>query len=294
MDFELAKIKTEINIVGFHSIYYFEFDKNFYSTPEKHDFWELVYVDSGKIIAIADKIGCTLTQGQVIFYRPMELHSHVSNKKDPNNLLIISFSCKKEDKIMEFFEKKIFELENSSKKILSLFLSEAKNALVSIPNKYEDKSPLDFSEAKLGSVQLLQCYLTEFLFSVIRSSEGSIQPIYHTQSAKTMAENSAIEVITNYLADNIGISLSLDDICEKFAISKPYLCKTFRLAKGESPIKYFTQLKIMEAKRLIREGQNNMAQISEILGYKSIYHFSRMFKKFAGISPLEYKRSINK
>ena len=293
MDFELVKVKNDINIIGFHSIYYFEFDKNFYHSPEKHDFWELVYVDSGVITAITDGMGCDLTQGQVIFHKPMEPHCHISNKKDPNNLLVISFSCDKNDKIMDFFNRKIFDLEKGSKKILSLFLEEAKHALDKIPNKYDDKSPLDFSRAALGSVQLLQCYLIEFLFSLIRGSEDLFRHVYHTQSAKRMAENSVIDAIVNYFADNIGVSLTLDEICEKFSVSKPYLCKSFKVSTGESPINYFTELKIKEAKRLIRDGHNNMAQISASLGYKSTVHFSRMFKKTAGVSPLEYKRSIN-
>jgi len=293
MDFELVEAKNDINIIGFHSIYYFEFDKNFYHAPEKHDFWELVYVDSGVITAITDGMGCDLKQGQVIFHKPMEPHSHISNKKDPNNLLVVSFSCSKDDKIMDFFDRKIFDLEKGSKKILSLFLEEAKNALNKIPGKYENKSPLDFSGAAIGSVQLLQCYLVEFLFSLIRGSEDLSQRVYYTQSAKRMADNSIIDAIINYLTDNIGLSLTLDGICEKFSISKPYLCKSFKLSTGESLINYFTELKIKEAKRLIRDGHNNMAQISASLGYKSTVHFSRMFKKIAGVSPLEYKRSIN-
>lgn len=293
MDFELVKVKNDINIIGFHSIYYFKFDKNFYHSPEKHDFWEMVYVDSGVIIAITDGIGCDLTQGQVIFHKPMESHCHISNKKDPNNLLVVSFSCGKDDKIMDFLDRKIFDLRESSKNILSLFIEEAKNALGKIPGRYEDKSPLDFSGAAAGSVQLLQCYLIEFLFSLIRGGEDLSRRVYHTQSAKRMAENSVIDAIVNYFADNIGVSLTLDDICRKFTVSKPYLCKSFKLSTGVSPINYFTELKIKEAKKLIREEHNNMAQISASLGYKSAVHFSRMFKKTAGVSPLEYKRSIN-
>jgi hypothetical protein len=63
MEFQMVKIKKDIEILGFNSIYYFELDKIFYHTPEKHNFWELVYVDSGKINAIVDGIGCNLEQG---------------------------------------------------------------------------------------------------------------------------------------------------------------------------------------------------------------------------------------
>ena len=76
--FELQPVRYEIEIKGFHGIYYFEFSKNFSHTPEKHEFWEMVYVDNGKIVATSDGITKTLSQGQVIFHEPGELHSHVS------------------------------------------------------------------------------------------------------------------------------------------------------------------------------------------------------------------------
>jgi len=290
MEFEMIQIKNDIEILGFNSIYYFELDKNFYHMPEKHDFWEMVYVDSGKANAIVDGIGCILTQGQVIFHKPMESHSHVSNKKVPNNILVISFTCNSET--MNFFNKKIFNLENNSKKILSLFLNEAKNALIKLPNKFEDKSPLNFKNAKLGSEQLMQCYIIEFLFSLIRSSETSFQAMRHTEDSKRIAKNSMVDSIENYLINNIYLPLTLQDICDKFIISKTYLCRLFKAATGKSPIDYFIELKIIEAKNLIREDEYNITQISDKLGYTSIHHFTRMFKRVTGFSPLAYKKSI--
>ena len=57
MDFALQRIQREIEIEGFHSLYYFEFDKNFSHMPEKHDFWEMIYIDEGEVDAITDGQG---------------------------------------------------------------------------------------------------------------------------------------------------------------------------------------------------------------------------------------------
>ena len=94
--FDTQGIKCEISIDGFNSIYYFEFGKEFTHAPEKHDFWEMVYVDSGEINAITNGLGCTLRQGQVIFHEPMEVHAHVSNNRVANTMLVISFTTKSE------------------------------------------------------------------------------------------------------------------------------------------------------------------------------------------------------
>lgn len=292
MAFELAEIKEEIKLKGFHSIYYFEFDKNFYHTPESHDFWELAYVDSGEINATADGAGYRLTQGQVIFHRPMELHSHFSNRRDPNNILIVSFSS--DSQVMNLFDWKIFQINDGSKKILSLFLAETKKALGKIPNRYEDKSALDFSHAEFGSVQLMECYLIEFLYSLIRGNTAAVTPIQNTPASRALGENSLVELVRRYLDFHKMEALSLEQICEEFYISKSYLCRLFKENTGESVMEYFNQLKIKEAKTLIRTDRYTITQIADLLGYAGIHQFSRAFKNTTGFSPLAYKKSIQR
>lgn len=290
MDFQLIKIEPDIQISGFHSIYYFEFDKTFYHPSEKHDFWELVYVDDGKINAIVDGVGCELSKGQVIFHTPMEAHSHIANQKDSSNLVVISFSCS--SPIMGFFTRKIFNLEKDSQKILSLFMKETKNAMGYLPGDYFNKSPLDFSHATPGSVQLMQCYLVEFLFSLIRSDESSVQTMIYTKDSRLIAESSLVSSIETFMEEHVSSAPSLATLCEHFSVSRTYLCRAFKNGTGKSPVDYWIDLKIKKAKRLIREENQNISQISESLGYSSIHHFTRMFKKVTGLSPSAYKTSV--
>lgn len=289
MDFEMVPVQTELVIEGFHSVYYFEFDPNFYHLPEKHDFWEMVYVDAGRIDAIVDGIGCTLSKGQVIFHKPMESHSHIANHKDASNLLVVSFSC--HSPLMNEFDKKIFSLEKAPQTILSLFLKEAKNALGELPGEYENKAPLDFSHAKLGSVQLMQCYLVEFLFSLLRSKEGAVA-MRHTEASRRMAESTLADGIARYIESHVEEVPSLETLCRHFSISKAYLCRIFKTGTGSSPVDYWISLKIKEAKRLLREGEYNITQIADRLGYASIHHFSRTFKRVTGTSPTAYQSLI--
>jgi len=59
-----------------------------------------------------------------------------------------------------------------------------------------------------------------------------------------------------------------------------------------SIMEYFKQLKIKEAKVLIRENNHNFTEISEILGYNSIHYFSRIFKNETGMTLSEYDNSV--
>lgn len=289
MDFELHPIKREIKIEGFNSIYYFEFGKDFYHPPEKHDFWEMMYVDSGKINSISDGIGSIVTQGQLVFNRPQEIHAHVSNKIDPNNMLVISFTC--HSPAMKFFNKKIFTLGKTEKTLLSLFMKEAERALGTIPGEYTDKNALDFSQAPTGSLQLLECYLTELLL-VLMQGEGSSESAKRSEVSRELAQSSIAELMADYLKENVYGSVTLSMICQKFFMGKSQVCKIFSDYIGKGPIEYYSALKLSEAKKLLREGKS-VSDVSDSLGYSSIHIFSRAFKKAVGISPTEYRKKIN-
>lgn len=288
--FELQPIKYEINIKGFNSIYYFEFGKNFSHTPERHNFWEMVYVDKGSITAITNGVACTLEQGQVLFHEPNEIHSHISDNKVSNNMLVISFTT--DDVAMQFFNKKCFTLDKTSKTLLSLFLQEAKNALGKIPDKYEDKRNLNFENSPLGSTQLLQCYLTELLIRLLRNVDTFSEHIYSNEESRTIASNSIIELVKEYMNNNIYSSLALKDLCKHFMLGKSQLSKIFKDTTGKSLMEYYNNLKITESKKLIREENYSISEISDMLGYSSIHIFSRAFKKAVGFSPTAYKKSI--
>lgn len=285
--YPLTPVKTDIYIEGFHFIYYFEFDKYHFHPPERHDFWEMVYVDRGKIIAFADGITYSLEEGQAIFHKPGVLHSNISNKDEANNMLVISFSCTNE--CMDYFEKhNIFTLDKTSKTLLSLFMQEAQNALGKISNDYHDDSPLDFSNAQFGSAQLMKFHYVEFLVKLIRDS-AQIPPdtLYHPFPHHAWAE-----LVVAYLKQNIYSSINLNDICENFAIRKSRLSVLFKEYTGKSPMHFYADLKIDAAKKLLRENTLSVSEIAEKLNYSGINNFSRAFKEATGFAPTKYRNSI--
>lgn len=284
--FKLQRIKKEIEIEGFHSIYYFEFGKEFTHAPEKHDFWEMVYVDGGEIIAVTNGVLCSLEQGQVIFHEPMEIHAHISDNRVANNMLVVSFTSDSE--IMKYFKGKIFTLDKTTKTLLSLFMEEAKNALGEIPADYEYKEDLCFLPEIFGSSQLLLSYFTEFLIKLVRDSNSASS----LKNSRVVANDSIIERICDYMQSNIYSNITLKDICSQFFQSKTKLCKIFNESTGQSPMQYYSDLKTKEAKKLIREKNHSLTEISKMLGYSSIHNFSRAFKKMVGMSPTAYSKSI--
>ncbi len=286
----LTPTKTAVEIDGFHTIYYFEFGKEFTHAPEKHDFWEMVYVDKGSIIAVTDGIGCPLSQGQAIFHEPGEVHAHISDNEVANNMLVVTFTCKSSS--MDFFRKKTFTLDKTSRMLLSLFTDEAERAMGKLPNEYSDGRPLDFSREEFGASQLMKFHFAEYLIKLLRSGTEFGGKIQYNAESRTIAKNSIVDLICEYMQTHLGENLSLEHVCNYFFIGKSQLSSMFRERMGESPMQYYANLKVTEAKKLLREDNLSVSQITDILGYSGIHNFSRAFKKATGFSPTEYKKSI--
>ena len=108
-----------------------------------------------------------------------------------------------------------------------------------------------------------------------------------------MAENALVDSVLQYIGDRVTQTPSLSTLCSHFSVSRTYLCRVFKDVTGTSPVDYWIDRKIIEAKKLLREGKLNVTQVSELLGYNSIHHFTRMFKRCTGIPPTAYKTSVN-
>ena len=176
--------------------------------------------------------------------------------------------------------------------LMLVILKEARNALGKVPGNYEDKDNLHFLSTAFGSTQLLQCYFAEFLIRLIRGGNTLSELVLSSKQSRSIANDSISELITEHMKNNIYSTLTLKDVCSQFLLGKTQLCKIFKESIGESPMEYYMGLKIKEAKKLIREKNYSISQISEMLGYSSIHNFSRAFKKAIGMSPIAYGKSI--
>ena len=98
---------------------------------------------------------------------------------------------------------------------------------------------------------------------------------------------SAVEKAKKYMEENFSKDISLEDVSMKVDISSYYFSKLFKEETGRNFIEYLTELRMEEAKRLLRETDMSMKEICLSVGYSDPNYFSRNFKKYAGITPTE-------
>ncbi len=102
-----------------------------------------------------------------------------------------------------------------------------------------------------------------------------------------------IEIAMHYITENYqNCTLNNQMLAQLCGMSTDYFRKTFEKMYGISPMKYLHNFRIKKAKAILQSDYVSIGQIAESVGYSNIYHFSKMFKQYTGMSPSEYaKRS---
>jgi AraC-like DNA-binding protein len=94
---------------------------------------------------------------------------------------------------------------------------------------------------------------------------------------------------TALLERELEQSISGDALAAKLGVSRPHLLATFKRDTGTTLHDYATTLRVTRAKELLHNTNLSVGEIATRLGYKSIFHFSRVFKTETQVSPREYR-----
>ncbi len=292
-NFTRIKFNSVIEIKSVITLFYMEFNKDFEYPGEKHDFWEMVYIDQGEVICTADKNNFVLKSGEIVFHKPNEFHNLKSNRVNPPNVSIITFECNSPE--INYFEGKIFKLSPDERSILSQLFNEG----LSCFKMDDENNPLIQrmtikESAPFGSSQMTKNLLEMFLILLRRNKAIATKEQRNNLIIDGIAVSEHVKEVLDIINCNIYSILSIKEICKQLNISKSYLKKIFSQYYKGGIIHYYNSLKIKEAKKLLRENNLTITQISEALCFESPQYFSKCFKKFTNKTPTQYKKSIIK
>lgn len=273
-----------IKIDKFYTVNFFDLSPSFNTDVHNHNDWELLYVDRGEVSCFIDGECIYLKQGELMVHSPHKIHRTVCNGKKSASIFNVHFISNSQ--ALDYFNDKAFTVSAKTAEALKKLIDEC-NLTYRV-----SEHPMDFREdAPFGGEQMSLLLLEEFLILLIRESQCLKNSTCNTSlnQANNMPQ---IDEICNYLKSNVYGKITLTDISEKFHFSKSFLCEQFKNSKGISPISYYLDLKLIEAKRLLREDDITITEISEKLSFESPEYFSRYFKKRIGHSPRDFRKML--
>lgn len=99
----------------------------------------------------------------------------------------------------------------------------------------------------------------------------------------------AISLMRQNLSDP---ELSLDALCHRVCVSQSHLRRLFHRELRQSPMQYLTQLRMLQARAMLAQGDLPISDVARSCGYGSLYYFSRDFKEKNGMNPSLYRKQF--
>lgn len=122
--------------------------------------------------------------------------------------------------------------------------------------------------------------------NLINSLIENVRAVHYNDKLKLV--NKGIE----YINKNYNQPISISEISDTLDMDRRRFSDIFQEVTGLSPIKYLTEYRLKEAKRLLKFSNYTISEIADMTGYNDCFYFSKNFKKNVGICPRRY-REIN-
>ncbi|HHW49831.1 MAG TPA: AraC family transcriptional regulator [Clostridiaceae bacterium] len=139
--------------------------------------------------------------------------------------------------------------------------------------------------------ELALCYLMQILYMTLRKKSdiktGNIKDGFDGES---MQFKGVARLVADYIEKNYMEKISVKDLQSKFGYNKAYLCHSFKTSSGYTIGEYINYVRIKKAKEMITYSDLDLKQISSMVGFENIHHFTRIFKRIEGIPPGQFRK----
>lgn len=252
-----------------------------------HSEYEIYYLVEGEIQYYLEGESFFLKPGMLCFVGREKIHKTSSVPGSPySNRILMEI---KPEWLTDFFKamKSITEDAFFDKfRVLQLNKEEQKrieDILLVIADEARDR--------RAGCELIVKSKLTELMIYVLRSRRDENEIYESPQAERALGyPRNNINEVAEYIQRNCHEKISLDDLSERFFISKCYLSRRFKEATNFTVNEYLTVQRLKKARKLLETTGYSMTQVSEETGFESVSYFEKVFKKHMGLTPLKYRK----
>jgi AraC-like DNA-binding protein len=279
--FKGLNVKRGLSINNIGSILFYRYSPSFVFAGEFHADWEFVYVDKGRVAIEADGKPFTLNAGQFFLHKPMEFHK-IRSDGVSSDVFIMAFLLETGEDSLLRLAGKVQSPNEEEKAILAQIMEE--NKLVFRETNFFEEN-IHFTP-RFGSIQYVANLLENFFLLSLRKEPEKVE------EKEPKNGNAILANATQYLNEHLNENVTFAELSNHLGYSASYLAKLFRGTLHSSFKEYSINLKIEKAKTLIVEKNLTFSEIADNLGFSSVQHFSKMFKRKTGFNPTEYQKSV--
>ena len=254
------------------------------SAPHIHPQYELIYVEKGKLRFLIEGQKVELEEGDILFLNSFVVHSNEPCERF-SSVCLFHFSVEEalpghetDDRIFTVnMSSKYFKMSHNKNEdeccILGRLITEAAAACA-------DKST--------GNDFIIQGILYQILG--IFSKIGYL--IFENSRPEKASQKAASKVnkVLEYIEEHFDEDITVEKAAELINVNPSYFCRIFKNATGNTFIHYINNYRIMQAKQRLLKPEATITEVMYEIGFSNYSYFNRVFKKYSGCSPTEYKQ----
>ena len=251
-----------------------------------HDFMEIVFILKGQGIQVVDDHEYEVTAGDVFVLQGHQKHFF----KDAAKFEIVNVMV---DEVNNpgILPEKVRQVDGFN----ALFILEPRYR-----TRHHFKNKLTLNRQELAKIEILingmflELHEKKEGFQVIllnRLQELIILLSRHYSQIETTEARSLVEIgkVLEYFENNLDAKIYIDDMAKMANMSKRNFQRIFKCALGISPVNYLIQVRLQKARKLLRESDLQIADISVITGFTDSNYFIKCFKQTYGTTPHKFK-----
>ena len=239
--------------------------------PEGRNDYQLLYIAAGKgeFYFKGSKEPTIVTKGNMILFRPGEPQVYYYYAIDKTEVYWVHFTGWK---VEEYLER--YELPHDE----NVFYTGVSPDYPWIYNQMIRELQLQ----RVNHEDMISLYMHLIFITINRY-------IKERRETKNDTIND-IERAAHYFKDNYNKQISIEQYAEEHLMSVNWFIHSFKSIMKMSPMQYIISLRIAMAKGYLENSAKNIAEISNEVGYENALYFSRLFKKYTGMTPTEYRK----
>jgi len=248
-----------------------------------HSFWELFYLQKGTLTVNSETQTYILQENQLLLIPPNTYHNSVSSADVVKKSIFFTF-----EKVKTSDTEKLFSELSTLFCNCNFFVLKDCDHLGQLVEKILEHGASD----ELGKSWRMKANITELIFSLYDHLKAHIDLCLNdTMSPNTywVYKYAIDRLLDQYYMTNI----SLEELSEKLFASPQNIARIISTAYGKNFNDLKLELKMRNAKRLLRDTNFSISKIGESIGYTTTRGFLAAFQKYEGCTPSEYRKKVN-
>ena len=274
------RILPRIRISEILGYYYSIRNAGYHFKGEKHNYFELTYVDRGTLFTTVEGKRYELKEKELMIYGPGQFHTQDIPEGCSCSYVTIIFDMEtvvydEESTHYELLLNKVFGYDKKIYTLIKTFVTES-------------TSQIPYMNS------LMLCLLQETIIRLLQSEFIGKKNDRPVTGARQHYQDELLEKILTYIDETIYEPLSIAELCQKFSMSRSSLQILFKENMDISPKKYINEMKLEKSRQMICENKYTISEIALMLGFNSIHYFSRAFTQKYHMAPSEYSKTLYK